>query len=189
MSLDTLKLAPALNSSTLRSMTFRQDPELEQATWDETVEEEKKGWIWFDDSRHDDGLKFVGRSFGIQQSSKTRVIDDCSCCGLNWTVGLHEKFQLQSIDVLASMLAAAFKLFPGNAIPDVLGSSRWTFITFGLYYIQVNITSTEPISNRKKDGGRSFELEKPIVNLIPLLIPFHSFPVARSFSIFFHCWI
>ena len=124
MSMATLrKLAPSLNSSNLRNMTIRQEPDLESATWDETIEEERKGWIWFDDEttgQHRDG-KFVGRRFGIKQSEKTRVIDDCSCCGLNWTVGLREKFHLQSIDVLASMVAAAFKLLPDMHFPELLG--------------------------------------------------------------------
>eukprot|EP00435_Cladocopium_sp_Y103_P057030 s1087_g19.t1 len=122
MSMDTLrKLAKSLNSSNLRSMASRQETQLEAATWDETVEEERKGWIWFDAEGPDSGEKFIGRRFGIQQSNKTRVIDDCSCCGLNWTVGLHEKFHLQSIDVLASMVAAAFKMVTGDGFPEVFG--------------------------------------------------------------------
>eukprot|EP00435_Cladocopium_sp_Y103_P041856 s106_g11.t1 len=122
MSMETLKrLSKTLNASTLRAMEVRQEQDLEAATWEETVEEEKKGWIWFDDNTDHDGCKFIGRRFGIQQSAKTRVIDDCSCCGLNWTVGLHEKFGLQSIDILASMLAAAFKFSDGDAFPEVLG--------------------------------------------------------------------
>ena len=40
---------------------------------------------------------------------------------LNWTVGLHEKFQLQSIDILASIVSEAFKAHPGAVFPKVLG--------------------------------------------------------------------
>ena len=36
-------------------------------------------------------------------------------------MGLHEKFQLQSIDILASMIAEAFKAFPGSKFPSVFG--------------------------------------------------------------------
>ena len=96
-------------------------PELEAATWEETEEEAKKGWIWFDDSAYDSNQKFIGRRFGIKQPNKTRVIDDCSCCGLNWTVGLHEKFQLQSIDILASIIAEAFKNPDSGSFPFVFG--------------------------------------------------------------------
>lgn len=88
---------------------------------DETEEEVKKGWIWFDDGERESSQKFIGRRFGIKQSNKTRVIDDCSCCGLNWTVGLHEKLQLQSIDILACIIAEAFKDSGPGPFPSVFG--------------------------------------------------------------------
>ncbi|CAL1134719.1 unnamed protein product [Cladocopium goreaui] len=59
---EILSLAKALNASTFRNMDVRQDPELEAATWEETEEEAKKGWIWFDDSAYDSNQKFIGRS-------------------------------------------------------------------------------------------------------------------------------
>ena len=122
MALSTLKkLSKSLNASTLKGMETRQEPQLEKETWEETVEEARKGWIWFDDDSPPSTCLFIGRRFGIHQSNKTRVIDDCSCCGLNWTVGLHEKFRLQSIDVLASMLAAAFRKSRRGEFPEVLG--------------------------------------------------------------------
>eukprot|EP00435_Cladocopium_sp_Y103_P075258 s153_g55.t1 len=122
MSLTTLRgLAKALNSTTYKNMAVRQDPELEAATWAETEEEASKGWIWFDEDSDGAQCKFIGRRFGIQQSNKTRVIDDCSCCGLNWTVGLHEKFQLQSIDILASIISEAFKASGERQFPSVFG--------------------------------------------------------------------
>ena len=122
MSLATLKsLSKALNAATCRNMETRQEEDLEEATWNETEAEVSKGWVWLDEAKNSSETKFVGRRFGVKQSSKIRVIDDCSCCGLNWTVGLHEKFQLQSIDVLASMVAEAFKAFPGITFPRVLG--------------------------------------------------------------------
>ena len=83
MSMETLrKLAKGLNASTFRSMTDWEEEDLECATWAETVEEEQKGWIFFDDSDTSGNTKFIGRRFVIKQSDKTRVIDDCSCCGL-----------------------------------------------------------------------------------------------------------
>ena len=122
MALSTLKgLAKALNTATLRNMDVRQDSDLEAATWDETEEEVKKGWIWFDNGEPDGSQKFVGRRFGIKQSNKIRVIDDCSCCGLNWTVGLHEKFQLQSIDILACIMADAFRSTGSGPFPSIFG--------------------------------------------------------------------
>ena len=122
MSMDTLKgLAKALNATTYRSMTVRQEPDIEEAAWNETEQEVSKGWVWFDESESDHDLKFIGKRFGIRQANKVRVIDDCSCCGLNWTIGLHEKFQLQSIDILASVVAEAFKACAGSKFPSVYG--------------------------------------------------------------------
>ena len=79
------------NQKVKRQMSVRQDAELETATWEETMNELGKGWIWRDESSSWEG-KCVARRFGIKQGGKVRVIDDCSVCGLNQTVGLREKF-------------------------------------------------------------------------------------------------
>ena len=50
-----------------------------------------------------------------------RVIDDCTCCGLNLTVGLHEKFKLHAIDFLAAIMGHAFRACPPGLIPAVKG--------------------------------------------------------------------
>ena len=81
----------------------------------------RKGWVWFDNEGQSHSHKPIGKRFGIRQSNKVRVIDDCSCCGLNWTVGLREKFQLKSVDNLASIVTEAFKAFPGLKFPNILG--------------------------------------------------------------------
>ena len=91
MTMETLKkLAKGMNLSTLRSMNTRQDEAMEESTWNETLEEEQKRWVWFDNTLENDSFVLIGRRFGLVQSDKTRVIENCSCCGLNWTVGLHE---------------------------------------------------------------------------------------------------
>ena len=122
MSMETLKkLAKGMNLSTLRSMDTRQEEAVEESTWNETLEEEQKRWIWFDNDLESDVFVLIGRRFGLVQSDKTRVIDDCSCCGLNWTVGLYEKFHLQSIDILAAMLSSSFKECPNPDFPKIFG--------------------------------------------------------------------
>ena len=92
-----LKLAKGLNQATLKAMERRQDQHLEEGTWAETVDELSKGWIWEATGESLDG-KVIARRFGLQQGAKLRVIDDCSCGGLNHSVGLAEKFRLHSID-------------------------------------------------------------------------------------------
>ena len=118
-SVETLaKLAKGLNRVVLKSMDRRQEDELEQGTWSETAEELEKGWVW-DASSEDLSGKILGRRFGLQQGSKLRVIDDCR--HLNFSVGLSEKFQLHSIDQLASIIAHSFSLLGKGQHPNVFG--------------------------------------------------------------------
>ena len=110
MSLQTLqKLGKSFNARNAESLNRRQETELEEATWKETQAELERGWIFLDQDSSMEG-KFVGRRFGIRQGAKIRVIDDCTCCGLNLTVGLHEKFKLHSIDFLAAMIGYALRM-------------------------------------------------------------------------------
>ena len=121
MSLETLrKLGKTFNANSVDSFSRRQDKELEEATWKETEAELEKGWIFLDEEGSIDG-KFLGRRFGIKQGAKIRVIDDCTCCGLNLTVGLHEKFRLHSVDFLAAMLGFALKSCPTGRRPQLRG--------------------------------------------------------------------
>ncbi len=115
-----LKLANGLNRATLKSMERRQDADLEAGTWQETMAELEKGWIWMDESKSIAG-KVIAKRFGLQQGSKLRVIDDCTCGGLNHSVGLQEKFQLHSIDLLASMMSHSFSMLTGASHPRVVG--------------------------------------------------------------------
>ena len=93
----------SFNSKVRTQMQLRQDQVLETDTWNETEHELEQGWIWEDDSGQWD-RKAVARRFGIRQGQKTRVIDDCTVCGLNLTVGTKEKFTLHSIDLMCSMI-------------------------------------------------------------------------------------
>ena len=111
-----VKLANGLNRATLKSLDRRQDNDLEEGTWAETISEIEKGWIWEDVSGDTDG-KVLAKRFGLQQGSKLRVIDDCTCGGLNNSVGLSEKFQLHSIDQMASMIAQGFTVLDRGKLP------------------------------------------------------------------------
>ena len=121
LSMETLKkLGRSFNTKNFASLDKRQETELEEATWSETQTELEKGWIFLDKEGETDG-KFVGKRFGIHQGSKIRVIDDCTCCGLNLTVGLHEKFKLHSVDFLAAMLGCALKFGDDGGRPQLRG--------------------------------------------------------------------
>eukprot|EP00435_Cladocopium_sp_Y103_P062898 s272_g24.t1 len=121
MSLSTLvKLSKSFNLKNVTSLSNRQEAELEQETWKETEAELSKGWIFLDDTGSLEG-KFLGKRFGLRQGQKIRVIDDCTCCGLNLTVGLHEKFRLHSVDFLAALFGFALKLCPPDLRPVIRG--------------------------------------------------------------------
>lgn len=55
----------------------------------------------------------MAHRFGLKQGAKIRVIDNCSCCGLNGSVGLREKFKLHTVDQLSAMLSFSFGLGDG----------------------------------------------------------------------------
>ena len=102
-----LQLIKGLNKATLSKMASRQDSTLESATWGETQSEIDAGWVWVDDDA-DLSEVCVAMRFGIVQGDKIRVIDDCTICGLNSTIGLQERFELHTIDKFASFVAHAF---------------------------------------------------------------------------------
>ena len=116
-SVDTLKhLANGLNEATRKKMELRQSPELELATWSETLAELQSGWIW-EAPEPEEGLKAYARRFGLAQQGKIRVIDDCSCCGLNATVGTAEQFVVHAIDRMAAMLSFALEVSQDKGAP------------------------------------------------------------------------
>ena len=105
--------ADSFNTKVGRQMRLRQEEALEMETWKETESELEQGWIWEDPDESWTG-KVIARRFGIQQGAKTRVIDDCTVCGLNLTVGTKEKFHLHTIDQLCAMLNASFEMAGGS---------------------------------------------------------------------------
>lgn len=115
-----LKLAKGLNRATLQSLSRRQDSDLEISAWNETMVEVDNGWIW-EDCHSGSGDVVLAKRLGLQQGDKVTVIDDCSCGGFNQAVGLAEKFQLHSIDQMASMLAHSLTLTDGRPHPAVQG--------------------------------------------------------------------
>ena len=108
-----------MNRATLAALGNRQEADLERGAWEETVNEIKNGWLWKDE--HSNFSKHVvAHRFGLQQGSKIRVIDNCSCCGLNGSVGLKEKFRLHTADQLAAMISHSFSLCK-DIHPKLLG--------------------------------------------------------------------
>ena len=114
LTVDALKQSSnSFNEKVLQQMGIKQEDVLEHDTWNETAHELEQGWIW-EDTTSDWSNKTVARRFGIRQGGKTRVIDDCTVCGLNMTVGTKEKFALHTIDQLCSMLDHSFSCSEGQ---------------------------------------------------------------------------
>ena len=124
----------SFNAKVKQQMDVRQEEALEQDTWAETLKELDKGWIWKDSSQSWEG-KCVARRFGIHQGGKTRVIDDCSVCGLNQTVGLKEKFVLQAVDQMCTILCWSLQQAQPGEHPPIVGRTfdlKSAYKQFGL---------------------------------------------------------
>ncbi len=83
---------------------------MDKAVWDETQSELSKGWIdgpWRLDELPAGSV--VSKRFGLQQSTKVRVIDDFSCSGVNDTCQTHSKPELHAIDCFCGLVKAWFK--------------------------------------------------------------------------------
>ncbi|CAE7717482.1 unnamed protein product [Symbiodinium sp. CCMP2592] len=76
--------------------------ETAEKVWAETLEEERKGWI-FEDTDPDFNNIVLAHRFGLEQKNKVRVIDNGKDCGLNMACGLPERFTLHGVDVLAAV--------------------------------------------------------------------------------------
>ena len=114
----TLVLARGLNKAALKSMERRQDGGLEEGTWNETMSELDREWIFDDPSGSLDG-KVLAKRFGLRQGEKLRLIDDCS--GLNFSVGLSERFQLHTMDQLPAMVSRNLNRCDQRRHPKVHG--------------------------------------------------------------------
>ncbi|CAE7463623.1 unnamed protein product, partial [Symbiodinium sp. CCMP2456] len=76
--------------------------ETTRKAWAETLEEEKKGWIFREEMAAGKPMVIAHR-FGLEQKGKVRVIDNGKECGLKLACGLPEKFTLHGVDVLAGI--------------------------------------------------------------------------------------
>ncbi len=95
-----------------------------EGAWNGTVSELDREWIFEDTSGSLDG-KVLAKRFGLRQGEKLRVIDDCSIAGLNFSVGLSEKFQLHTLDQLAAMVSRGLNRCDQKRHPKVYGRTYY----------------------------------------------------------------
>ena len=102
--------APGMNRYIVSSVSSSGNDELDRAVWSETQSELVKRWIdgpWQIDSLPVGAV--ISRRFGLQQSSKVRVIDDFSISGVNDTCQTHSKPELHAIDCFCGLVKLWFK--------------------------------------------------------------------------------
>ena len=114
-----LTLAKGFKGMVTSKLARRVDSDLDAATWEETVHEVENGWLWVDPTQPPTCC--YAMRLGLRQKEKIQVIDDCSICGLNATVGLKERFKLQTVDRVASMLIHAFEVASPEALSGIVG--------------------------------------------------------------------
>eukprot|EP00435_Cladocopium_sp_Y103_P075041 s103_g53.t1 len=92
-------------ASNLRPPEASSDAELDREVWDATMAEVKGGTL--DGPFELDSLPrghVVSPRFGIRQGHKVRPIDNLTASGINSTVGLPERLQVDTIDEVAAMV-------------------------------------------------------------------------------------
>ena len=95
----------------LASVRTPEDVELSRELWDITMEEVEAGFLEgpFKSSDLPDGA-VVSPRFAIRQSNKTRPIDNFTSSGVNGTVGLANKLQVEGIDHVVALLVRCMEV-------------------------------------------------------------------------------
>lgn len=127
-------MAKGLNQSIFSQVCNSGDDELARKTWDSTLEELDKQWVWRDvHSEFSDVV--MAKRFGLQQKDKVRVIDDCSIGGYNKAYGTKEKLREHAIDQLAAYLSWLCTELGQHITDDVVGRTydlRSAYKRFGV---------------------------------------------------------
>ena len=97
-------MAKGLNNVILKQVQATENDELAKTTWQSTLEEIEKQWVWRDVTSDYDSV-ILAKRFGLQQKNKVRVIDDCTVGGYNKAYGTKEKLRVHAIDQLAAYLS------------------------------------------------------------------------------------
>ena len=106
---------------TMRRIESTRPDETAAKAWAETLEEERKGWI-FEDVHPDFNNIVLAHRFGLEQKGKVRVIDNGKDCGLNMACGLPEKFTLHGVDVLAAVFLELLNM-PKDSLGRLVGKT------------------------------------------------------------------
>ena len=96
------------------------DDELARTTWESTLEEIEKQWVWRDVTSDVNDV-ILAKRFGLQQKNRVRVIDDCTIGGYNKAYGTKEKLRVHAIDQLAACLSRLCTDLGDDIDDDIVG--------------------------------------------------------------------
>lgn len=144
------KMAPGLNARIIRSVDDTPTDATTTHVWNETLAEVEKGWLQKATTSTNCS---VAKSFGLQQKSKIRMIDDFSISRVNHTYGLRERLRVQAVDELCAYLATLLDNHQPCDIPKLNGRTfdlRSAYKQFGVDEWHSNFLQ---ICVRNPDGG------------------------------------
>ena len=104
-------LAGSYAARAFASVKAPDDVELSRELWDITMDEVEAGFLEgpFEASDLPDGA-VVSPRFAIRQSNKTRPIDNFTSSGVNGTVGLGNKLQVEGVDHVVALLVRCMEV-------------------------------------------------------------------------------
>ncbi|CAE7304733.1 unnamed protein product [Symbiodinium sp. CCMP2592] len=153
--------------------SFGQHGEVTTRAWEETKAELERGWIFEAPCCEDDcisegsqsgrptkdftgcfGIRgvLIARRFGILQSLKVRVIDDCKASGYNQTTGLPERFRLHGLEFLSAFLVKAMRDVRSRCTP-ILGRTYDLSSAYKQYAVHTEDRSVLRIGAKDTESG------------------------------------
>eukprot|EP00435_Cladocopium_sp_Y103_P003802 s2711_g1.t1 len=110
-------MAPSFSSRSIASVCASADDALDREVWQATMAEVEGGTldgpydVWDLPKGH-----IASPRFGLRQGSKVRPIDNLTASGINSTVGLPEKLQVDTIDEVASMIKRFMQVHGNDSV-------------------------------------------------------------------------
>ena len=153
--METVKrMASGLNKAILQQTLNQDRDEAVTATWNSTLEELDKGWVFLDDESSLDSV-LLARRFGLRQRDKIRVIDDCTIGGFNRTTGSREKLKLHSIDEMAAYVSWTMSNVAGFSTNDWVGKTYDLTSAYKQFGVSVADRNLLRILTLNPEDGRS----------------------------------
>ncbi|CAE7232725.1 unnamed protein product [Symbiodinium sp. CCMP2592] len=161
------------NLATLAKLRSQPLDDVTQRAWEETQAEVDRGWIFevpccaarctartaqsggctkdFSACLGIGGV-LIARRFGLRQTDKVRVIDNCKSSGYNQTIGLPERFRLHGIEFLCALIVRAMK-DARSLITPILGRTFDLTAAYKQYAVHSEDRAIMRIGARDTDTG------------------------------------